>query len=114
MAELTERTAGRARRMDAAALAGGAFFVIAILAAAYPTLRAGPATAGGLMLLIGLAGVAVLGLFAFRQAPAAEAASDLALLLEALASAERQANEFGRDVAARLAALVLSVIVQGV
>ena len=36
------------------------------------------------------------------------------LLLEALASAERQANEFGRDVAARLAALVLSVIVQGV
>ncbi|HEY4031914.1 MAG TPA: ATP-binding protein [Caulobacteraceae bacterium] len=66
-------------------MAGAICFVAAILAAAYPALRAGPETAGGLMLLLGLAGVAMLGLYAFRQAPPAEAASDLEPVLEAMA-----------------------------
>ena len=84
MAELT-RAAGRPRRVDLFVLAGAAFFVAAVLAAAYPALRAGPETVGGLMLLGGLAGVAVLGLYAFRQVPPAERDSDLGPLLEALA-----------------------------
>src|SRR6185312_5614443 len=85
MADLTHRPAARPRRLDLFVIAGAAFFVAAVLAAAYPALRAGPETAGGLMLLLGLAGVAVLGLYAFRQAPLAESASDLAPLLQALA-----------------------------
>jgi two-component system cell cycle sensor histidine kinase/response regulator CckA len=85
MAELTQRPAGRARRPDVFVMAGAAFFVAAVLAAAYPALRAGPETAGGLMLLLGLAGVAVLGLYAFRQAPPADTAPDLEPLLQALA-----------------------------
>ena len=86
MADLTHRPAARPRRLDLFVIAGGAFFVAAVLAAAYPALRAGPETAGGLMLLLGLAGVAVLGLYAFRQPPPpANAASDLGPLLQALA-----------------------------
>ena len=84
MADQTDRAASRARRSDAPILAGGAFFVAAVLAAAYPALRAGPASAGGLMLLAGVAGVVILGLFAFRQASPSQAASDLEPLLEAL------------------------------
>ena len=71
-------------RLDILVLAGGAFFVAAVLAAAWPAVRAGPGTVGGLMLLAGLGAVAVLGLIAFRHAPAPEAASDLEPLLEAL------------------------------
>jgi two-component system, cell cycle sensor histidine kinase and response regulator CckA len=82
MADPTPRPTGR--RLDLAVLLGGAFCVVAMLAAAYPALRAGPDTGGGLMLLAGLAGVAVLGLFAFRQAPQGEPASDLDPLLGAL------------------------------
>jgi len=85
MADPIQRPARRGRGFDLAVLVGGGFFAVAVLAAAYPALRAGPETAGGLMLILGLAGVAVLGLFAFRHAPPAEAASDLGLLLEALA-----------------------------
>jgi two-component system cell cycle sensor histidine kinase/response regulator CckA len=42
------------------------FFVIAVVLAAAPALNAGPTTAAGLLLLIGLAGVACLGLFVLR------------------------------------------------
>ena len=100
MADLTHRTAPRARRLDLAVLAGGAFFVLAVLAAAYPALRAGPGTAGGLMLVAGLAGVAVLGLFAFRHAPAAEAQFDLESLLEALTEPAAVIAPDGRLLAA--------------
>jgi two-component system cell cycle sensor histidine kinase/response regulator CckA len=85
MADSTPRTATPVRRPDLFVIAGAAFFVAAVLAAAYPALKAGPETAGGLMLLLGLAGVGVLGLYAFRQPPPAETASDLEPLLEALA-----------------------------
>jgi two-component system cell cycle sensor histidine kinase/response regulator CckA len=71
-----------------------------VAAAAYPALRAGPATGGGLMLLAGLAGVAVLGLFAFRQSPSAEIASDLDRLLEALAEPAAMISADGRVLAA--------------
>src|SRR5215469_5354715 len=84
MADLTHRPAARLRRLDLFVMAGAAFFVAAVLGAAYPALRAGPETAGGLMLLLGLAGVAVLGLYAFRQPPPSEDQSDLEPMLEAL------------------------------
>jgi two-component system cell cycle sensor histidine kinase/response regulator CckA len=72
-------------RLDGVALAGGAFFVAAVLAAAWPAVRSGPASLGSLMLLAGLGAVAVLGLIAFRHAPPPEATSDLGPLIEALA-----------------------------
>ena len=72
-------------------------------AAAYPALRAGPETAGGLMLLLGLFGVAAVGLYAFRQAPSAEAGSDVGSLLEALAEPACAIAADGRILAANAA-----------
>jgi two-component system cell cycle sensor histidine kinase/response regulator CckA len=88
------------RRRDLWVLAGGLFFVVAVLAAAYPVVRAGPATSGGLMLLAGLAGVAVLGLFAFRQNGSSETPSDLLPLLDALAEPAAVVSADGRILAA--------------
>ena len=90
-------------RLDPWVLAGGLFFVVAVLAAAYPAVRSGPATGGGLMLLAGLAGVAVLGLFAFRQPGHSEAFSDLLPLLGALAEPAAVVSPDGRILAANLA-----------
>src|SRR4051812_27928055 len=103
MADSTHRAAARARRPDLFLVAGAVFFVAAVVAAGYPALRAGPETAGGLMLLLGLAGVAVLGLYALRQSPAAEAASDLGPLLEALAQPACAIAADGRVLAANAA-----------
>jgi two-component system cell cycle sensor histidine kinase/response regulator CckA len=82
MADLKDRKAKG--RLDILVLAGGAFFVAAVLAAAWPLVRSGPGTVGGLMLMAGLGGVAILGLIAFRHAPPPETSSDLEPLLEAL------------------------------
>jgi two-component system cell cycle sensor histidine kinase/response regulator CckA len=103
MADLTHRPAARPRRLDLFVVAGAAFFVAAIAAAAYPALRAGPETAGGLMLLLGLFGVAAVGLYAFRHARAPEAGSDLAPLLEALAEPSCAIAADGRILAANAA-----------
>ncbi len=46
-------------------IAAGAFFVLAVLGAAYPAFKAGPATGPGLLLLLGLGVFAVLGLVGF-------------------------------------------------
>ncbi len=56
-------------RADPWIVVGGLFFVAALAAAAYPALHAGLATRGGLLLLVGLAGMAFVGLFAYRQPP---------------------------------------------
>jgi two-component system cell cycle sensor histidine kinase/response regulator CckA len=103
MADLTHRPVARARRLDLFVVAGAAFFVAAVAAAAYPALRAGPETAGGLMLLLGLFGVAAVGLYAFRHAPSAEAGSDLSSLLEALAEPACAIAADGRILAANAA-----------
>ncbi|MGZ6010497.1 MAG: cell cycle histidine kinase CckA [Caulobacteraceae bacterium] len=103
MADSTPPVAARGRRPDFLVIAGAGFFVAAVLAAAYPALRAGPETAGGLMLLLGLAGVGVLGLYAFRQPPAADAAPDLEPLLEALAQPACAIAADGRVLAANAA-----------
>ena len=51
--------------VDPLALAATLFFLIAVAAAAYPAIRAGPTTGPSLLLLIGLAGVALTGVFVF-------------------------------------------------
>lgn len=91
------------RRLDLWVLVGGLFFIGAVAAAAYPALRDGPATGGGLMLLAGLAGVAVLGLFAFRQHVPSDIAADTNALLEALTEPAAMISGDGRILAANAA-----------
>ena len=57
---------GARRRVDLLTAAAVAFFLLAVVFAAAPAVNAGPATLAGLMLLIGLGGVACLGLFVLR------------------------------------------------
>jgi two-component system cell cycle sensor histidine kinase/response regulator CckA len=61
-------TEPRERRFDPLTLAAGGFFLLAVGFGAVPAFKAGPETLAGLLLLIGLAGVAFLGLMAFRNA----------------------------------------------
>ena len=100
MAELShaphEDKAAR-RRPDLLMLAGGVCFVLAVAAAAFPALSAGPATSGALLLLLGLAGVAFLGLFVFRQ-PAPGAGLDTAHWLNALAEPAALLSPDGRPL----------------
>jgi len=58
------------RGFDAIGAAAAALFVMAILAAAYPAFRAGPTSGPGMLLLLGLAGVAFIGIFAFGSGEA--------------------------------------------
>jgi two-component system cell cycle sensor histidine kinase/response regulator CckA len=58
---------GRARHFDPLATAAAGFFALALMFAAYPAIRAGSATMGGLLLLLGLAGVAVFTILALRS-----------------------------------------------
>jgi len=51
--------------IDPMSLAGTVFFLLAVAAAAYPAFRAGPATGPSLLLLVGLAGVALAGVVVF-------------------------------------------------
>ena len=68
---------GDGRRADPLSLGATAFFLVAVAAAAYPAVLAGPSTGPGLLLLVGLAGVALAGVFVFgireREAAAAPA-----------------------------------------
>ncbi|CAN5371008.1 cell cycle histidine kinase CckA [soil metagenome] len=72
MAELAayspHRAPARRRRFDPLTAVAAVFFVLAVGAAAYPALKAGPQTGPGLLLLVGLGGVAVLGVLAFALA----------------------------------------------
>ena len=89
-----------ARAFDPLVWAAGGFFLLAVGLAAAPALRAGPATLAGLLLLIGLAGVALIGLIAFRGSvqPQAGGVEDEALL-NALSEAAAIAALDGRLVA---------------
>jgi two-component system cell cycle sensor histidine kinase/response regulator CckA len=64
--ELT-RTPRRERRplIDPLALAAAVFFIVAAAAAAWLVFRSGPITGPGLLLLVGIGGVALAGVFAF-------------------------------------------------
>ena len=94
------------RRADPLLLAGGACFLGAVLAAVYPAVTAGPATGGALLLLLGLAGVAFLALFAFRQPPPGLGLGAEAWL-EALAEPSALLSMDGRPMAANAAWRVL-------
>ena len=88
IASLEAARAAHRRRIDPLSLAALVFFVLAIAAAAYPAFRAGPTTGGAALLLLGLAGVAFAGIYAFassepRRAMASE--EGLHALVDALA-----------------------------
>ncbi|HET9161600.1 MAG TPA: ATP-binding protein, partial [Caulobacteraceae bacterium] len=86
MAALDPKTGGRDRRFEL--LMGGAALMVLLAAAfgAYPALKAGPATAGGLLLLVGLAGITILAFIAFNAVGSQSGDEDagLELFLEAL------------------------------
>jgi two-component system, cell cycle sensor histidine kinase and response regulator CckA len=85
MTESAATPAKRPRRFDPLIVAGGAFFVLAVGAAAYPALRAGPGTLAGAALLVGLAAMCFVGLFAFMRAEAQpEPGLDVNMLVLAL------------------------------
>ena len=61
------RGGDKARRFDPLAAAAAGFFALALVFAALPAIRAGSATVGGMLLLIGLAGVAIFTVLALRS-----------------------------------------------
>ncbi|MFZ5669241.1 MAG: cell cycle histidine kinase CckA [Pseudomonadota bacterium] len=61
-------TEPRERRIDPLTWAAGGFFLAAVGFGAVPAFKAGPETVAGILLLIGLAGVAFLGMLFFRNA----------------------------------------------
>ena len=78
MADSTDSDAGpgggQPRRFDPLPIAAAVFFALALLFATYPAFRAGPASMGGLLLLLGVVGVAFFIIIAVRgaRAPAAD------------------------------------------
>ncbi|WGM39698.1 ATP-binding protein [Caulobacter sp. NIBR1757] len=90
-------------RFDPLVGAAAVFFVLAVGFAAYPALEAGVDTLAGLLLLIGLAGVACLGLLAFRASGTPNEADDTPMLeamVEALPEAAAVAGLDGKIIAA--------------
>ncbi len=59
---------GRPRRFDPLPVAAAVFFALALVFATYPAFRAGPASMGGLLLLLGVVGVAFFIILAIRSA----------------------------------------------
>jgi two-component system cell cycle sensor histidine kinase/response regulator CckA len=88
------------RRPDMLNVAAMVFFVLAIVAASYPAFRAGPGDGPALLLLIGLAGVAFLGIFAFATSEPRNAPVDEGLhaLVDALAEPAAVTTADGRLV----------------
>ncbi len=105
MAELQHRTDARdtgKRRFDPLTAAAVVFFIMAVMFAGAPALNAGPATLAGLLLLIGLAGVACLGLFVLRSStePHADHEPGADTLIDALSEPAAIAAADGRIQAA--------------
>jgi len=94
------RAAIHRRRPDLLNIAALVFFVLAILAASYPALRAGPRDGPAILLLVGLAGVAFLGIFAFATSEPRTAPVDEGLhaLVDALAEPAAVTTADGRLV----------------
>jgi two-component system cell cycle sensor histidine kinase/response regulator CckA len=88
------------KRFDLLAMIAGGFFLMAVAFAGVPALQAGPATLAGLLLLVGLAGVAFLGLMAFRASAAPATEEDPTdTFIEALPEAAAVAGADGRIIA---------------
>ncbi|MDB5475584.1 MAG: cckA [Phenylobacterium sp.] len=92
----------RKGRIDPLTTAAVVFFLIAVVFAGAPMLNAGPATLAGLLLLIGLAGVAFLGLFVLRAGadPQVDAEPGAERFITALSEPACVAGADGRIVAA--------------
>ena len=65
--EAADEASPERRGFDVLGAVAAALFIIAILAAAYPAFKAGPTTGPGMLLLLGLAGVAFIGIYAFSS-----------------------------------------------
>ncbi|WP_374469104.1 cell cycle histidine kinase CckA [Phenylobacterium sp.] len=93
------------RGFDPLTAAAVVFFLLAVGLAATPALNAGPTTLAGLLLLIGLAGVACLGLFVMRGSadPVSESEPGADKLIEALPEPSAIAGADGRVHAANAA-----------
>jgi two-component system cell cycle sensor histidine kinase/response regulator CckA len=104
MAEPQVRKA-RKGHFDPLTAAAVVFFLMAVAFASAPAMNAGPTTLAGLMLLIGLAGVACLGLFVLRGSaePPSESEPGAAGFLDALSEPAAIAAPDGRVQAANAA-----------
>jgi len=93
-----------ARRFDPLTAVAVGLFLAAVGFAAVPAINAGPATLAGLLLLVGLAGVACLGFFALRSSgeTKAELEPDADALIEALDEPAALAGVDGRLHAANV------------
>ena len=95
-------TAKGTRGFDILAGAAGLFFIVAVGFAAFPAIKDGPPTLGGLLLLVGLACVAGFGIFAFG-APDRTADDGPERLIDALDEAAAVVSTDGRIRAANAA-----------
>jgi len=95
-------TEPRERRFDPLVMTAGLFFLLTVGFASAPAWKAGPGTLAGLLLLIGLAGVAFLGLLAFRgsTSPILDEDEGVETFIEALPEAAAVAGSDGRLQAA--------------
>jgi two-component system cell cycle sensor histidine kinase/response regulator CckA len=93
------------RRFDPLVWAAGGLFLLAIAFGSAPAWRAGPDTLAGLLLLVGLAGVALLGLMAFRgtSAPIEVEDENAESFIEALGEPAAVAGADGRVLASNTA-----------
>ena len=93
------------RGFDAIGAAAAALFVMAIVAAAYPAFKAGPSSGPGMLLLLGLAGVAFIGIFAFGSGDAKGGAERNAWgeVLDALSEPAAVLSKDGRIIRANAA-----------
>ncbi len=95
---------GARRRLDPFSVGAAAFFLLAAAAAAYPAFRSGGANGAGLMLVIGVAVLAVLGVFAFLTVDRAPVESaPLESVVDALDEPAAVAGADGRVVRANAA-----------
>jgi two-component system cell cycle sensor histidine kinase/response regulator CckA len=102
MPDPASETTAKGGRIDVLTSSAVVCFLIAVVFAGAPLLRAGAATQAGLLLLVGLAGVAFLGLFVLRAgtAPSAEAEPGAERFIAALSEPAAVAGPDGRIVAA--------------
>ena len=103
---LAGRPASRRRKprgVDLLLVFAALFFLMAMGAAAYPALKAGPTTVGGMLLLVGIAGVSFLGVFAFATSEPREGAdpdASMADLVDGLIEPAAVTRTDGRIVCA--------------
>jgi two-component system cell cycle sensor histidine kinase/response regulator CckA len=104
MAQLMQGDGQKARRIDPLAVAAAIFFALALVFGALPAFHAHAANLGGMLLLLGLAGVAFFTILAFRGGDN-RLVDDLGAeaLLDALSEAAALSGPDGRILSANVA-----------